>query len=616
MSHIGFKFNSDDGFFYPIAHTDLCLNAESLPGTDTQYFATLAIYEELLLLEWNLKIAMQRINNDPSPVDYNAGPKIFFSWLGVEAPKRATSDRFDEFQVPLLELHYTRLGCLDDVSDEILKQVFLKQLEDNPKSKSLYLDSLIQIANSRNSYSLSEFIAMERTTRKLHTSDELISAYTLLKLPVPPLQNLDASPTQKLAAKNLVEIFTVCATESPFLIDDLRAAVKIVATEEGYEDVIELFLETGSTPSSWTPESFESTPDLIPDINRPIGLQNFGVLCYLNSLVQFYATIKPLREAVLQVSDTNEKSVFLLHLKTIFAGLSFSPANISSIAIDRAFAVAVLSGNIANSATASLADQNIIPVADSMDFEGPNPTAGDVLLNVQQDCGEFMDVFMEMVEKGFKALGDDSNAHKIKELFFGKTVQTVQYKTILGISHSDTMNDEFLYLIVNLAKDLRESLDAYFSPITVDYEKKKALKTIRVKELPPILTIKLRRVQYDLEKRIAVKSNEFVQFQDEISLEQYFLPPDNLRTRNYRIHAVLQHEGEASYGHYRIFIRDYKVEGKWFEYNDARVTVVNDPQNTIFGDTSVRAGNAYFLVYVDSERLGDVVETFYRKIEK
>ena len=66
----------------------------------------------------------------------------------------------------------------------------------------------------------------------------------------------------------------------------------------------------------------------------------------------------------------------------------------------------------------------------------------------------------------------------------------------------------------------------------------------------------------------------------------------------YRLHAVLMHEGEASFGHYWIYIWD-QVQSKWFKYNDSIVEEVSE--SVVFQDTSGRNSNVYALAYVQPD---------------
>ncbi|KAJ2747791.1 Gluconate transport-inducing protein [Coemansia sp. BCRC 34301] len=72
----------------------------------------------------------------------------------------------------------------------------------------------------------------------------------------------------------------------------------------------------------------------------------------------------------------------------------------------------------------------------------------------------------------------------------------------------------------------------------------------------------------------------------------------------YTLHAVFIHSGMTpEFGHYWVYIRDEDDDGvRWLKFNDSSVTVVDDPENAIFGGASdgVDCANPYYLVYVRS----------------
>ncbi|OBA21664.1 cysteine proteinase, partial [Metschnikowia bicuspidata var. bicuspidata NRRL YB-4993] len=79
----------------------------------------------------------------------------------------------------------------------------------------------------------------------------------------------------------------------------LRAALEILARQRASEILLS-FLKSGKIDES-----------LLPAENWPTGLDNIGNTCYLNSLLQYYFSIKPLREFIL---NFDEKNVDLLKL--------------------------------------------------------------------------------------------------------------------------------------------------------------------------------------------------------------------------------------------------------------------------------------------------------------
>jgi ubiquitin carboxyl-terminal hydrolase 25/28 len=85
---------------------------------------------------------------------------------------------------------------------------------------------------------------------------------------------------------------------------------------------------------------------------------------------------------------------------------------------------------------------------------------------------------------------------------------------------------------------------------------------------------------------------------------------NNLNKVEYRLHAVFSHCGQINDGHYWVYIYDWENE-RWLKYNDDMVTVVDEKE--IFRDTTGRDENPYCLVYVDAQKVHELVRTVNRE---
>ncbi|KAI8982326.1 hypothetical protein BDF20DRAFT_817902 [Mycotypha africana] len=123
-------------------------------------------------------------------------------------------------------------------------------------------------------------------------------------------------------------------------------------------------------------------------------------------------------------------------------------------------------------------------------------------------------------------------------------------------------------------------------------------------ELEKALNILEREKNYTRQKM--VESTKKIKDLEEKIKHQY----DDCQGMAYKLHAVFIHQGQASYGHYWIYILDHK-EDQWWRYNDSQVTKVQEQE--VVRDTTGSTANAYFLVYIEADKVNELVETVIPK---
>lgn len=87
---------------------------------------------------------------------------------------------------------------------------------------------------------------------------------------------------------------------------------------------------------------------------------------------------------------------------------------------------------------------------------------------------------------------------------------------------------------------------------------------------------------------------------------------DDFTEHGYTLFAVFIHRGEASYGHYWVYIKDF-VNSIWRKYNDETVTEV--PEEEVMNFTEGNTATPYFIVFVKKGHEKDI-EPLKRMIEK
>lgn len=88
----------------------------------------------------------------------------------------------------------------------------------------------------------------------------------------------------------VLSAFELLYQEAPSQVDDLRSALRAIARDRDSR-FLSNFLDSGVTTAQY------------PLREWPVGLANIGNTCYLNSLLQFYFTMRPLRDLVLNFDD-------------------------------------------------------------------------------------------------------------------------------------------------------------------------------------------------------------------------------------------------------------------------------------------------------------------------
>ncbi|KAJ6263757.1 Ubiquitin carboxyl-terminal hydrolase [Drechslerella dactyloides] len=174
---------------------------------------------------------------------------------------------------------YTKLGLEPGSDTDYIQNIFQLQLTENPRDQDALWEALKIIAETRKDHRLLSLCDSQGS------GDDFMDYDTaMVRLGV----------NSNVSDENVIAIFEMNTREYPSQLSGLRAALRVIADRRNSR-ALHHYVNTGSK-------------DLLSHGTNdwPVGLENIGNTCYLNSLLQYYFTVKPLRELVLSFEHHEE----------------------------------------------------------------------------------------------------------------------------------------------------------------------------------------------------------------------------------------------------------------------------------------------------------------------
>lgn len=175
------------------------------------------------------------------------------------------------------------LQITEETDDQLVLSIYQVRIQDSPEVEPTAKEALKIIAEKRQSPILLSYLEAGSV---YGLPLDIQSAYSALGVG-------DTELTDDL----IINVYSCRLEEVPEKIGELRAALKMIGGDRS-SDKIKRFLETGHDK-----KGMQGSPE------SPVGLENIGNTCYLNSLLQFYFTVKPLRDMILNFDEFQETEI-------------------------------------------------------------------------------------------------------------------------------------------------------------------------------------------------------------------------------------------------------------------------------------------------------------------
>eukprot|EP00605_Chrysophyceae_sp_TOSAG23-4_P002789 GSChrysophyteH1.ASY1.ANO1.3073.1 assembled CDS len=316
-----------------------------------------------------------------------------------------------------------------------------------------------------------------------------------------------------------------------------------------------------------------------------VGINNLGATCYLNALLQMLFHLTGFRRLVFAMPHQEEGygQSTTLGLQEVFKNLLVSRKSIDTMNLLKAFGW--------TSAEASL----------------------------QQDLQEMMRVLLDKIEEKAKGTNVDG---RIQEMFCGKVRSFIECE---NVEYKSNREEEFydIQLDVKGCNTMIESFRKYTESEMLEGENQYDAGAIFTK-LPPVLTIHLKRFDFDFEHMGYKKIHDYFSFPVWANLDEFIAKDaaDEFQKDNdYILHSVLVHSGDFGAGHYYAYIRpnlSLASGGNWYKFDDDFVYAVDDTEAIDFCFGHARSGftlnmtqaSAYMLIYVRASHVKETMRPF------
>ncbi|CAD8080232.1 unnamed protein product [Paramecium sonneborni] len=349
-----------------------------------------------------------------------------------------------------------------------------------------------------------------------------------------------------------------------------------------------------------------------------VGLKNLGATCYINSLLQQLFMNKAFRHGILnsQISITENNETIIYDDVDQIKSESYKNKLLDHTLYQLQLVFIQLQDSVRSF---------INPIQFIRTLQGYDGLP--INCSVQQDVNEFFNLLTDKLEKDQKGTQQQDLINQIMGGTLGHEIRSLEQ----DIQFQRETDEVFLTVTIEIKnkKNLEEALDLFIKADVLDGENKYFCESINrridaekrcyFKKLPNTFIFTLKRFEFDYNRMLKLKVNDYFEFPSEINMFKWTkdhlinnLQLDDYTDYIYKLVGVLIHTGSADSGHYYSFIKSQ--ENKWFEFDDRFVSPFKfeNLKYECFG-----GNNEYYNSFDwDSNKSKNAYLLFYEKIDK
>ena len=350
---------------------------------------------------------------------------------------------------------------------------------------------------------------------------------------------------------------------------------------------------------------------------RRVGLINHGATCYLNTALQALFMTPLFRARVRELGAAGAAAGRGTAIAAMVAAAAAAAAAAAEAAAGGSAAVGPdAPPPVVTKALVELFDQ-LHRSQDAVSTRDLTNALNWAAVDQQQDAHEFVRVLFERIEGELK-----KTVHKrlIEDVFQGEKTDYVHCLGCNNITNTDAVFREFQLDFPSdgpartgtdgpdAVMDVRAALSQIMSPEQLgDGERYRcarcqcltcAERGMHLKILPPILTLHLKRFQYDTASRTHSKISRAFDFQLYLDMAPHMVEALRPESLVYELFAAVVHQGDTAVeGHYYALIKD--EQDVWCTFDDEDVTPMeaSELRAAVGGGAEAGGPSAYMLFY-------------------